>query len=206
MPIPVMLLRAKHFNWLGTTGVAVVYFGLYLGAIWLAWRAFRHVWNNPRGWLTKADWKLIGYSQLEIFAAEIGIGIMGQVLHLSSASENNQIIYRLLSSNSVVLILFSIGIVFLTPILEELVFRGYLIRGVMSWAPVWLSIITSGIVFSAGHASSNWLSFLIYAVMGMILARAYVKTNRIQASIALHFINNLFATVMMVITIVGDLH
>ncbi|USS92819.1 CPBP family intramembrane metalloprotease [Fructilactobacillus ixorae] len=206
VPIPVILLQAQHVNWPGTIVVAAVYFCLYLGSIWLAWRSFSQVWHNPRGWLTKADWKLIGAAQLAIFAAEIGIGIMGQVLHLSSTSENNQIIYRLLASNPVVLILLSTGMVLLTPILEELVFRGYLIRGVMSWAPMWLAMITSGIVFSAGHANSNWLSFLTYAVMGMILARVYVKTNRIQVAITLHLINNLVATVMMVISIVGNMH
>ncbi|USS90983.1 CPBP family intramembrane glutamic endopeptidase [Fructilactobacillus carniphilus] len=206
VPIPMLLLQQYHFQTGIIIGIIVGYISVYLISIWLAYEAYRWVWHQPNGKLTASNWKLIFVSLFEIFAVEIVTVIVAQLLHLPAGSENNQIIYQLLSSSPVVLILMSAGMVFLTPMLEELVFRGFLIRGVLSWAPNWLAMIISGIVFSAGHASSNWLSFLIYAAMGVILARVYLKTNRIQASMTLHFLNNLFATIMMVISILGNAH
>ncbi|USS87338.1 CPBP family intramembrane metalloprotease [Fructilactobacillus hinvesii] len=206
VPVPMLFLQHYHFHTGVVIGIAVGYIALYLISIWLAYKAYRSVWHQPNGKLTKANWKFIVVSLFEIFAVEIVIGIVAQLLHLPAGSENNQIIYQLLASNPIILILMSLGMVFLTPMLEELVFRGFLIRGVLSWAPSWLAMIISGIVFSAGHASSNWLSFLVYAAMGVILARVYLKTNRIQDSMTLHFLNNLLATIVMVISILGNVH
>ncbi|USS86544.1 CPBP family intramembrane glutamic endopeptidase [Fructilactobacillus cliffordii] len=206
VPVPMLFLQHSHFQMGMVIGIAVIYIVVYLISIWLAFKAYQRVWHQPNGKLTKSDWKLIIVSLFEFFAVEIVIGIVAQLMHLPAGSENNQIIYQLLSSSPIVLVLMSVGMVFLTPMLEELVFRGFLIRGVLNWAPGWLAMLISGIVFSAGHASSNWLSFLVYATMGVILARVYLKTNRIQASMTLHFLNNLFATIMMVISILGNVH
>jgi membrane protease YdiL (CAAX protease family) len=81
--------------------------------------------------------------------------------------------------------------VFLTPITEELVFRGVLMNAFFKQS--WLKIILSGIVFGSLHSSSTLPSFMIYLTMGLTLASVYQMTGKIHASMSLHFIINALA-------------
>ncbi|MCF7523852.1 CPBP family intramembrane metalloprotease [Levilactobacillus brevis] len=59
----------------------------------------------------------------------------------------------------------------------------------------------SGIAFSIPHASSNPISWLLYAVMGGTLAYVYRRTGKLQSSILLHGFNNLVAVGLMLLTL-----
>ncbi len=59
-----------------------------------------------------------------------------------------------------------------------------------------------GVLFSLGHQQGfNVISFLIYASLGWLLSYTYVKTQKIQVSIGVHALNNLFAMGIMILTV-----
>ena len=86
---------------------------------------------------------------------------------------------------------------FLTPIVEELIFRGVLTN--LFFQQEWLKIGLSGLVFGSLHSSSTVPSFLIYVTMGLALAVVYRLTGKIRAAIALHFVINALAITIMLL-------
>ena len=87
--------------------------------------------------------------------------------------------------------------IFLSPIAEELLFRGYLMNAFFKPESFWLPILVSAIFFSLAHASTTIISYLIYMTLGCFLAYTYRRTNNLAASIGLHMLNNLIAMVGM---------
>lgn len=91
---------------------------------------------------------------------------------------------------------------FYAPIVEELVFRlnfSNLIKNDK------LFILVSGFVFGLMHVIGNFSNFqeflyvFQYSVIGICLAKAYNKTNNIFVSIAMHFMQNFLASVLVLL-------
>lgn len=193
------LASAKQISIFKLSLISFLYlFGFGL-AIWLALKAYRSVYIQTKHGLNKSDWKLIIKALLFFYLVEIGLSTLNMLIYKQSGTENNDIILSLVKSNPIVLILMSFTMTFCSPVLEELVFRGYLIKGFFPKFKPLIPMIASGILFSIGHVSSNPISFLIYMSLGMILAYVYLKQDKIEVSIALHFSNNLIATTLMII-------
>lgn len=79
---------------------------------------------------------------------------------------------------------------------EELVFRGYLIQTVGRWLkhPAW-AIILPAPLFMLGHMYDLWAQLSIL-VMGLAAGYITWRTGGLEAAIALHVANNLFAMVL----------
>ncbi|GAY72777.1 hypothetical protein [Lentilactobacillus kosonis] len=108
-----------------TLGVAYL---LIFGVVIFIARYFYHrygkVTPKPLKW---HDIKLVLIGFVVMLAFEISLGVLNQLIYGVQQTSNNQVIAQLLNSNRVTLILLLISSVFLSPILEELVFRGFLI-------------------------------------------------------------------------------
>lgn len=76
------------------------------------------------------------------------------------------------------------------PIMEEIVFRGAIMGLWLKDYPR-IAIIVSSAAFGLMHGPTNLISFLIYAGLGFLFAYAYVKTERLETSMSVHFLNNL---------------
>ncbi|WP_412988897.1 CPBP family intramembrane glutamic endopeptidase [Pediococcus siamensis] len=84
------------------------------------------------------------------------------------------------------------------PIIEELLFRGLFFNWFFNSADKrrqYLGVFISGAVFAAVHDMSNFWSWLIYAVMGWLLALTYAHTKDIRYNIGLHMFNNLISLI-----------
>ena len=71
------------------------------------------------------------------------------------------------------------------PVVEELVFRGFIFNAVLRYVPVWGAIVISGLIFAAAHFEDP-TSFLPLAVTGVILARIYYQTGSLVTSMLTH--------------------
>lgn len=71
------------------------------------------------------------------------------------------------------------------PVVEELMFRGFLFNAVLRYVPVWGAIVISGLIFAAAHFEDP-TSFLPLAVTGVILARIYYQTGSLVTSMLTH--------------------
>jgi membrane protease YdiL (CAAX protease family) len=84
-----------------------------------------------------------------------------------------------------------ITIVVAAPILEELIFRGIILDGLLKKYSPLNSIVISSILFGLIHL--NPWQFIAAFVIGIFSGWVYYKTKKLTLSILIHFVNNLFA-------------
>ncbi len=89
--------------------------------------------------------------------------------------------------------LICIRMIFVSPLIEETIFRGMLIPWINKKLNIWICIVVSSILFSAGHFMVTNLIGMCYLIpLGIVFGWLFVKTKVIWPSIALHvFINML---------------
>lgn len=77
---------------------------------------------------------------------------------------------------------------------EEVFFRGYLLQalGSMSRSP-WLAIIASALFFAFFHGGQNLALFLSRFAFGLVAGWLVHRTGGLEAAVAAHVVNNLFA-------------
>lgn len=143
----------------------------------------------------------VGYviwGYVAIYAGQIVLGTLNIMLYHQSQTANNNEVSKMMANNMLVMVVFGLSTVLLTPIAEELIFRGVLTNLFFKPNQFWPKLILSGVVFSIGHMSTTVISFAIYLYMGMVLAYIYQKTGHIKLSIILHGVNNLIAVSQMI--------
>lgn len=89
----------------------------------------------------------------------------------------------------------AIGI--LAPLVEELVFRGAILRtllGMFDRRWHWVPITISALIFGAVHM--NIPQFIHAALIGLLLGWMYYRTDSIVPGVAFHWINNTIAFIM----------
>jgi membrane protease YdiL (CAAX protease family) len=92
---------------------------------------------------------------------------------------------------------FLIVIVLTSPIQaagEEVFFRGYLMQALGSmYGRPWFGVIVSSVVFAFFHGSQNLPLFVDRLAFGLLAAALVSRTGGLEAGIAAHVINNVFA-------------
>ncbi len=83
-----------------------------------------------------------------------------------------------------------IATVFISPISEELIFRGVLLNKLKLIVPTTFAILISSLLFASLHPFGSIISAFIFAIC---MAIFYIKTDNIAVPIFAHFLNNLFA-------------
>lgn len=80
------------------------------------------------------------------------------------------------------------------PIMEELVFRGYLQSSLAKKLPAWAALLITSAAFTLGHSPMIlWPMYFLYSVTwGWIL----VRTGSIKIAILIHVLSNLFYAVV----------
>ena len=86
--------------------------------------------------------------------------------------------------------------VVLAPILEEILFRGILMKGMIhNKVKPATAIIASAVIFGAVHF--NPWQFVGACLLGLVLGLVYHKTKSLLMPILLHAFNNLLSAMMM---------
>ncbi len=152
-------------------------------------------WHRP----SRNDLAYLFIAFVIFLAVEMVLSGLNSRLFGQTQTTNNAVIISLLKSDRWIFYLLMFSGIFLSPIIEELLFRGYWINSFFKPGTLWLPVITSGLIFSIAHASSNIVSFLIYACLGAILAFIYRRTDNLVTSIGLHMLNNLMAMSIMAV-------
>ena len=94
--------------------------------------------------------------------------------------------------------MFLLVAVVMAPVFEEIVFRGFLFRGLAnSWG--WVGgALASAAIFGAAHLQLD--VFLPLAALGFVLAWAYKKTGSLWTCITMHALFNLIAVVAWIVS------
>ncbi len=89
-----------------------------------------------------------------------------------------------LLSSKTDLALAMISTVFLAPVAEEIVFRGYMLGRLLRWFTERQAILLSAVLFAVCHVSPIWV--LYACLMGIMLAWVSIREDNTLYSIALH--------------------
>lgn len=80
------------------------------------------------------------------------------------------------------------------PIMEEIVFRGYLQSSLAKKIPVWAAILITSIVFTIGH--NPIILWPMYFMFSVTWGWIYLRTGSLKMAILIHILSNLFYTVI----------
>ena len=86
-----------------------------------------------------------------------------------------------------------IFVVILAPIVEELIFRKFIVDRMVRYGEL-TAVLCSGLLFGLFHG--NFYQFFYAALLGIFFAFIYVKTGRIRITMLLHAIVNFFGGVV----------
>lgn len=89
----------------------------------------------------------------------------------------------------------------LPALLEELVFRGYVLRTLRVYGD-WFAVIISALLFGLMHGNVAQIPFAL--IVGVALGWLYVMTDNIWIPVAVHLINNGFSLLLQYLTIGMD--
>lgn len=101
---------------------------------------------------------------------------------------------------TIYLILFLIYVCLLGPVLEEIIFRGFILKSMRKYGDL-TAIIVSSILFSMFHL--NLVQFVNPVLMGIILAFIAIKSESIIPSIIAHIFNNTITFMMTGISLIS---
>jgi membrane protease YdiL (CAAX protease family) len=80
------------------------------------------------------------------------------------------------------------------PIMEEVVFRGYLQSSLAKKIPAWVAILITSVIFTAGH--NPMILWPMYFLFSMIWGWIYLKTGSLKMAVLIHILSNLFYTII----------
>ncbi len=88
--------------------------------------------------------------------------------------------------------------IIISPISEELIFRGVFLNRLRLIVPTLFAVLISSLLFAALHSFGSIFSAFIFAICISIL---YLKTDNIFVPILAHFLNNLLAELIVLIDV-----
>lgn len=91
---------------------------------------------------------------------------------------------------------FLVAIILTSPLqaaAEEFLFRGYLMQALAPVGGAWFGVVASALIFAAFHGAQNLPLFLDRFGFGLLAGVLVVRTGGLEAAIAAHVVNNVFA-------------
>lgn len=150
----------------------------------------------------KQVWEAKVHSVVVVGAGFLGLNILvtiiGFILKLfgftSDPSQNETNITELLHSNAAPFLLI-LGLGVAGPIVEELVFRQFLIGFLERYIPMWAAIAISSLLFGLihmhGFTTAEWFNVWYYSAMGLAFSLIYALDRNVYMPIAVHVWLNL---------------
>ncbi len=166
----------------------LIYYLLSMGATF--W--FAHL--KRRKWTSVSDYNFqFGSIKIAILVSvatiAIQIGIVSPIVSLIPMPES---LVKIFIEFAKMKGLYSfIAIIIAAPILEELIFRGIMLNGLLKIYSPLKSIVISSLLFGVVHL--NPWQFVAAFVIGIFSGWVYYKTQKLTLCILIHFSNNLFA-------------
>lgn len=150
--------------------------------------------NHLKDLKTWKAWKtiLVGFVVLTIVKYIGGVVLLLEN-GIGANTENQAALEQLGMSPLLLVVLTAIA----APIVEETVMRGLILGRVFNNS--YLGVILSSLLFGLLHIPTNIGSWIIYGGMGLVLAVVYHKTQKLEYTIAIHFINNALGVLFMIL-------
>ncbi|MEO1771926.1 CPBP family intramembrane glutamic endopeptidase [Candidatus Enterococcus ferrettii] len=181
----------------GITGVivgAVILLAMLALAVFVA--AKSDIWTkNGRSFMGKAM-KLGPSIGLAIGAGlflRVWVVVLNMIIPINTA--NDQALQGLAGGQTSSILLF-FSMVVMAPVLEELVFRGFVFKFFFRENRLFAYLLSS-LLFTLIHVPTDLISFVTYGSLALVMGFVYYKTNRIEMSMLTHAINNLLPALVL---------
>ena len=169
----------------------IVYSLLCIVLLLLTYKIFKQDFLKIDSW--PHLFKQVGLGVLCTFAAALIGNSIVMLLGTTDIAANQELVASALSAMP---FLMMITIVFLGPIVEEIIFR-LVLMNLFSWNPIF-SLIVSSLLFGFIHVLVGGLIHIIpYFLMGLVFGYFYLKHNNIWHVTILHILHNGLTVVLM---------
>lgn len=135
----------------------------------------------------KAGLAIIILTAVLAVASSVGLNILFGITGILEASDTFQEVSRRQFG-----VAFGIGIILygiVSPLAEEVVFRGLLYNRMRKYYPVWLAIFVSGFLFGVYHG--NLIQGIYGSCLGILMAYLYERTGRFFIPLLFHATANI---------------
>ncbi|MGZ8762466.1 MAG: CPBP family intramembrane glutamic endopeptidase [Acidimicrobiia bacterium] len=151
-----------------------------------------------------AVWILAG------LGTSLGLGLLSlPIRQLAGDDAGQEVVNQFQKAQGTVQILFAIGVVVVAPAIEELVYRGLLLRSLLRRLSPAAAIFVSGVVFGLAHVLLDpgaYVALPAIAAMGVISAVLAVRSGELSRSIFFHAGFNLLTTIQILAVLAPRLH
>lgn len=89
-----------------------------------------------------------------------------------------------------------ISTVLISPISEELIFRGVLFNRLKFIVPTFISVLITSLLFASMHGFGSIIAAFVF---GLCMSILYIKTDNILVPISAHFLNNFIAETIVIL-------
>jgi len=186
-PVQIMLDKPE---W-GGIGM-LLYYLLAMGAVFLYAHKRRKDTNNVSTYdFSSTNWKLIVLVLVGMLAIQSSI-ISPIVALIPMADFMKAMLEQMMNIDPVVGL---VMVVVAAPILEEIIFRGIILDGLLQKYSPSKSIFISAFLFGFVHL--NPWQFIGALIIGVFSGWVYYKTRKLSLSILIHMLNNFIGFVMM---------
>ncbi|MBJ8349721.1 CPBP family intramembrane glutamic endopeptidase [Streptococcus zalophi] len=184
------ILYMFHFDNQAINDVVQVVVEIIL--LWLSFRYFQKSEIDKFRFPTKKQWLIFLVSLVTIF---IFSSVYSYFFDIYSGAETA--LKESYLENGYSLSLVS-SLVFLAPLQEELLMRGFIQKG--AFKNNWIGVLLAASIFAGFHYPENLVSFVHYAIAGLIFGYAYKKSNNLWISILCHAgINTIFLITLLLV-------
>lgn len=150
--------------------------------------------NHLKDLKTWKAWKTILISFVVLTVVKYIGGVILLLENGLGANTENQAAIEQLGMSPLLLVVLT---VVAAPIVEETVMRGLILGRVFHNS--YLGVILSSLIFGLLHMPTDIGSWIIYGGMGLVLGIIYHKTQKLEYTIAVHFINNFLGVLFMLL-------
>lgn len=142
-----------------------------------------------RHWVRTRPWTVLFWCCLAAFGAIIPSTYIQELLPELPSNADDE--FDMLMGSRMGYFVIALG----APLVEELVFRGAILRALLRWkSNPWVGIIISSVLFAASHMNPVQMphAFLV----GLLLGWMYYRTDSIVPGVVYHWVNNTVAYVL----------
>ncbi|MGP1906895.1 lysostaphin resistance A-like protein [Metabacillus sp. JX24] len=195
-------MQPLYDQWLGNSLHAGTLTGATIALILLTGVYFLALKPHNENWpavgvrpFYKKDWGIIILCVLFLLAA--GAAVMAAVSFFGVSYENSKTdtLTGDIAPSAILLALVSAAVI--SPVYEEIFYRGFLYRWLRTRLGVWAGILLSSLIFTAAHypvTNAMPVNFLD----GLVFAWAYEKTHSIWPGVIIHGVVNAISILLLI--------
>ncbi len=148
--------------------------------------------------LRDLGWIVVGVGVA--IGASLMVAPITEVAHLHDTSQDVVRVFK--HASGIELPFFAVGVAVVAPVVEELLFRGALLRGLMRRTSPTIAVLASALIFALVHVlGDSGTAYYVpaFLALGLISGWRAVTTRNLSQSICLHIGFNLLATVLILV-------